>query len=54
MGEVLEEVGVGTGGIDLDRSTLAGWIGHSCALLKPLADTVGRHVLAGRAIDEAR
>ena len=37
-------------GIDLDRSTLAGWVGKSTALLEPLADAVGRHVLAGRAI----
>ncbi len=37
-------------GIDLDRSTLADWIGKSAALLKPLADAIGRHVLAGEAI----
>lgn len=38
------------GGIDLDRSTLADWVGRSAALLEPLADAIGRHVRAGRAI----
>lgn len=33
-------------GIDLDRSTLADWVGKSAALLEPLADAIGRHVLA--------
>ena len=37
-------------GIDLDRSTLADWVGKSTALLEPLADAIGRHVLAGQAI----
>jgi len=37
-------------GIDLDRSTLAGWVGQSTALLEPLADAIGRHVLQGQAI----
>ena len=37
-------------GIDLDRSTLAGWVGKSTALLEPLADAIGRHVLGGAAI----
>lgn len=37
-------------GIDLDRSTLADWVGRSTALLKPLADAIGRHVLAGQAL----
>jgi transposase len=37
-------------GIDLDRSTLADWIGKSTALLEPLADAIGRHVLNGQAI----
>lgn len=37
-------------GIDLDRSTLADWVGKSAALLEPLADAIGRHVLAGEAI----
>jgi hypothetical protein len=34
-------------GLDLDRSTLADWVGKSTA---PLADAIGRHVLAGKAI----
>jgi transposase len=37
-------------GIDLDRSTLADWVGKATALLEPLADAIGRHVLAGSAI----
>ncbi|MBU7580318.1 MAG: IS66 family transposase [Porphyrobacter sp.] len=37
-------------GLDLDRSTLADWVGKSTALLEPLADAIGRHVLAGEAI----
>ena len=36
--------------IDLDRSTLADWVGKSAALLEPLADAIGRHVHAGQAI----
>jgi len=34
----------------IDRSTLADWVGNSAALLEPLADAIGRHVLHGRAI----
>ena len=37
-------------GIDLDRSTLCDWVGKSAALLEPLADAIGRHVLSGSAI----
>jgi transposase len=37
-------------GIDLDRSTLAGWVGKATALLEPLAEAIGRHVLGGAAI----
>ncbi len=37
-------------GIDLDRSTLADWVGRSTALLEPLAGAIGRHVLEGRAM----
>ena len=37
-------------GIDLDRSTLADWVGKSTNLLEPLADAIGRHVLNGQAI----
>ena len=37
-------------GVDLDRSTLAGWVGKSTTLLEPLADAIKRHVLKGQAI----
>ena len=37
-------------GIDLDRSTLADWVGKSTALLEPLAEAVGRHVRQGQAL----
>jgi transposase len=37
-------------GVELERSTLADWVGKSAALLEPLADAIGRHVLAGQAI----
>ena len=37
-------------GIDIDRSTSADRVGRSTALLEPLADAIGRHVLAGQAI----
>ncbi|WP_424980748.1 IS66 family transposase [Leisingera sp. S232] len=40
----------GRDGVDLDRSTLADWVGRSAALLEPLADAIGRHVRAGQAI----
>ena len=33
-------------GIDLDRSTLADWVGGVSALLDPLINAIGRHVLA--------
>jgi transposase len=36
--------------INLDRSTLADWVGKSSALLEPLAEAIGRHVRAGQAI----
>jgi transposase len=34
-------------GFDLQRSTLADWVGQSAALLRPLLDALARHVLAG-------
>lgn len=34
-------------GVDLDRSTLAGWVGATSDLLAPLVDAVCKHVLAG-------
>ena len=37
-------------GIELDRSTLAGWVGKATALLEPLADAIGRHVREGQAL----
>ena len=37
-------------GIDLERSTLSDWVGRSTALLEPLAEAIGRHVLRGQAI----
>ena len=36
--------------IDLDRSTLADWVGRSTALVEPLYEAVRRHVMAGPAI----
>ncbi len=40
----------GREGIDLDRSTLADWVGKSAKLLEPLADAIGRYVRSGHAI----
>jgi len=37
-------------GLDLDRSTLADWVGKSTALLEPLANAIGRHVQSGQAL----
>jgi len=34
-------------GVDLDRSTLADWVGQSSALLRPLVDALQVHVLSG-------
>lgn len=34
-------------GIELDRSTLADWVGQSAQLLAPLVEALRRHVLAG-------
>ena len=34
-------------GVELDRSTLADWVGRSVFLLAPLAEAIGRHVRAG-------
>ena len=34
-------------GIDLERSTLADWVGQSCALLRPLINALSTQVLAG-------
>jgi len=37
-------------GVDLGRSTMAGWVGKSLALLEPLADAIGTHIFDGDAI----
>jgi transposase len=37
-------------GVDLGRSTLAGWVGAASELLAPLVDEIRRHVLAGSKI----
>jgi hypothetical protein len=34
-------------GLELDRSTLADWVGGAHALLEPLVEALGRHVLSG-------
>jgi transposase len=34
-------------GIDLDRSTMADWVGTMAALVRPLVDAIGQHVCAG-------
>jgi transposase len=34
-------------GVELQRSTLADWVGQCSNLLRPLIDALGRHVLAG-------
>jgi transposase len=37
-------------GVELDRSTLADWVGYAVFLLAPLAEAVGRHARAGPAV----
>jgi transposase len=37
-------------GVEIERSTLAGWVGASSALLDPLVDALREYVLAGRKI----
>ena len=37
-------------GVDLDRSTLAGWVGAASELLTPLVDALRRHVLSAKKI----
>ena len=34
-------------GVELDRATLADWVGQAVFLLAPLAEAIGRHVLSG-------
>ena len=38
----------GREGVDLDRSTLADWVGQCTSLLRPLIDALRRHVMAGK------
>ena len=37
-------------GVEINRSTMADWVGRSAALLDPLAEAVGRHVFEADAI----
>ena len=37
-------------GVDLDRSTLAGWVGPATGLIAPLIDQIRKHVMAGSKI----
>jgi transposase len=37
-------------GVDLDRSTLAGWVGAASQLLAPLVGEIGKHVMAASKI----
>ena len=37
-------------GVDLDRSTLAGWVGAASELVAPLVDEIRKHVLAASKI----
>lgn len=35
------------GGVELDRATLADWVGKTAWLVQPLAERIGRHAMAG-------
>jgi hypothetical protein len=35
-------------GVEISRSTMAGWVGAASDLLGPLVDVIGKHVFAGR------
>lgn len=37
-------------GVDLDRATLADWVGKAAWLVQPLAERIGAHVMAGGVI----
>ena len=37
-------------GLELERGQLAGWLGHTGWLLRPLVDLIAAHVMAGRVI----
>ncbi len=37
-------------GVDIERSTLAGWVGQVSTLISPLVDAIGKHVKSGHHI----
>jgi transposase len=37
-------------GVDLDRSTMADWVGATAALLRPLVEAIGQYVRAGQVL----
>ena len=37
-------------GVELDRSTLADWVGQTAGLMRPLVDAVGAHVMAAERV----
>ena len=37
-------------GVELERSTMADWVGQSATLLRPLVEALGQHVLAGERV----
>jgi transposase len=37
-------------GVELDRATLAAWVGHAAQLLEPLVETIGRYVRAAEKV----
>jgi transposase len=37
-------------GVEIDRSVMAGWVGHVAGLLEPLAERIARHARAGAAL----
>lgn len=37
-------------GVEIERSTMADWVGRMTFLLQPLADAIGRHVRAGETV----
>jgi len=37
-------------GVEISRNTMADWVGRSMELVRPLVDTIGKHVIAGPAI----
>ena len=37
-------------GVELERATLAAWVGESACLLQPLVDVLGRYVLAAEKV----